>query len=113
MGGRSTRSSRQNKPEQWTEVPLLAKLLKLLINEIQNVMEEAADLDESDDDDEWKVIVRTVMPLSTPVLTSRVWTSANCLLLLRTTLTMLKRKILTARLTLSTRWISSSTCSTS
>ena len=36
--GRSTRSSRQSKPEQWTEVPLLAKLLKLLINEIQNVM---------------------------------------------------------------------------
>jgi len=53
--GRSTRSSRQNKPEQWTEVPLLAKLLKLLINEIQNVLEEAADLDdESDDDDEWE-----------------------------------------------------------
>ena len=38
--GRSTRSSRQNKPEQWTEVPLLAKLLKLLINELQNVMKE-------------------------------------------------------------------------
>ena len=130
--GRSTRSSRQNKPEQWTEVPLLAKLLTLLINEIKNVMEDVLLL--------WiklpwfyiilfllrllilmnltmmmsgKVIVRTVMPLSTPVLTSRVWTSANCLLLLRTTLTMLKRKILTARLTLSTRWISSSTCSTS
>merc|ERR1712183_532072 len=53
--GRSTRSSRQNKPEQWTEVPLLAKLLKLLINEIQNVLEEAADQDdESDEDDEWE-----------------------------------------------------------
>jgi len=53
--GRSTRSNRQNKPEQWTEVPLLAKLLKLLINEIQNVMEENVDLDdESEDDDEWE-----------------------------------------------------------
>ena len=37
--GRATRSSR-NKPNQWTEVPLLAKLLKLLINEIQGVLEE-------------------------------------------------------------------------
>ena len=70
--GRSTRSSRQNKPEQWTEVPLLAKLLKLLINEIQNVMEEVLLLwiklpwfyitlfllrlliYESDEDDEWE-----------------------------------------------------------
>jgi len=53
--GRSTRSSRQNKPEQWTEVPLLAKLLKLLINEIQNLMEENVDLDdESEDDEEWE-----------------------------------------------------------
>jgi len=55
--GRSTRSNRQNKPEQWTEVPLLAKLLKLLINEIQNVLEENADIGESDDEDddeEWE-----------------------------------------------------------
>ena len=36
--GRSTRSSRRQ--EQWTQVPLLAKLLKLLVNEMQNVVEE-------------------------------------------------------------------------
>ena len=114
--GRSTRSSRQSKPEQWTEVPLLAKLLKLLINEIQNVMKEVLLLSIKLP---WfyiilfllrllilmnltmmsgKLIVRTVMPLPTPILPSRVWTSANCLLLLKTTLTMQKRKILTARL---------------
>ena len=35
---RVTRSSKRT--EQWTQVPLLAKLLKLLINEIQNLIEE-------------------------------------------------------------------------
>jgi len=49
--GRATRSSR-NKPNQWTEVPLLAKLLKLLINEIQGVLEEAECDDDSDEDDD-------------------------------------------------------------
>ena len=38
--GRQTRSARRNNPQQWTQVPLLAKLLKLLINEIQNLIEE-------------------------------------------------------------------------
>ena len=35
--GRLTRSARRT--QQWTQVPLLAKLLKLLINEIQNLIE--------------------------------------------------------------------------
>ena len=40
--GRATRSSK--KVEQWTEVPLLAKLLKLLVNEMQNCVEEVFSL---------------------------------------------------------------------
>ena len=28
------------KPEQWTKIPLLAKLLKLIVNEMQNDIEE-------------------------------------------------------------------------
>ena len=39
MEGHAARSSR-NKPNQLTGVPLLATLLKLLINEIQGVLEE-------------------------------------------------------------------------
>ena len=39
--GRATRSAKR--AEQWTEVPLLAKLLKLLVNEMQNVVEEVSD----------------------------------------------------------------------
>ena len=47
------RSSRRN--EQWTQVPLLAKLLKLLINEMNNIIEEANDEGDSgdEDDEEW------------------------------------------------------------
>jgi len=48
--GRSTRSSA--KPEQWTEIPLLAKLLKLLVNEMQSVIEEVEDCEEDEDSDE-------------------------------------------------------------
>merc|ERR1711931_265946 len=50
---RVTGSSRRN--EQWTQVPLLAKLLKLLICEINNIIEEANDGGESgdEDEDEW------------------------------------------------------------
>ena len=40
--GRVTRSARRNNPQQWTQVPLLAKLLKLLINEIENLVEEVS-----------------------------------------------------------------------
>ena len=40
--GRVTRSARRNNPQQWTQVPLLAKLLKLLINEIENLIEEVS-----------------------------------------------------------------------
>ena len=51
--GRATRSSK--KVEQWTEIPLLAKLLKLLVNEMQNCVEEAENgaEDSSDEEDGW------------------------------------------------------------
>ena len=51
--GRATRSSK--KVEQWTEVPLLAKLLKLLVNEMQNCVEEAENgaEDSSDEEEGW------------------------------------------------------------
>ena len=41
--------------EQWTEVPLLAKLLKLLVNEMQNCVEEAENgaEDSSDEEEGW------------------------------------------------------------
>ena len=48
--GRATRSSK--KVEQWTEVPLLAKLLKLLVNEMQNCVEEAENGAEASSDEE-------------------------------------------------------------
>ena len=49
---RVTRSSKRT--EQWTQVPLLAKLLKLLINEMNNIIEEANDEgDSGDDEEEW------------------------------------------------------------
>merc|ERR1712029_281350 len=53
--GRVTRSARRNNPQQWTQVPLLAKLLKLLINEIENLIEENNDDAESEEDgeDDW------------------------------------------------------------
>ena len=47
---RVTRSSRRN--EQWTQVPLLAKLFKLLVNEINNIIEEANDEVESGDEED-------------------------------------------------------------
>ena len=51
--GRATRSSRR--VEQWTEIPLLAKLLKLLVNEMQNCVEEAENgaEDSSDEEEGW------------------------------------------------------------
>ena len=51
--GRTTRSARQ--VQQWTEIPLLAKLLKLLVNEMQNCMEEAENgaEDSSDEEEGW------------------------------------------------------------
>ena len=50
---RVTRSARRN--EQWTQVPLLAKLFKLLVNEINNIIEEAHDeVSDDDDDDEFE-----------------------------------------------------------
>lgn len=49
--GRSTRSSR--KVEQWTQVPLLAKLFKLLVNEMQNLVEEAENEEDDSEDEGW------------------------------------------------------------
>ena len=53
---RVTRSSRRQ--EQWTQVPLLAKLFKLLVNEMNEIIEEVNDevdsCDEEDDDDEFE-----------------------------------------------------------
>jgi len=51
--GRATRSAK--KAEQWTQVPLLAKLLKLLVNEMQNCVEEAdhGAEDDSEEDEGW------------------------------------------------------------
>lgn len=48
--GRTTRSKAQ--PEQWTSVPLLAKLLKLLINEMQSAIEEVEDCEDDNESDE-------------------------------------------------------------
>jgi len=48
--GRATRSTR--KVEQWTQVPLLAKLFKLLVNEMQNLVEEVDDDGDDDSEDE-------------------------------------------------------------
>ena len=47
--GPRTRSARAAKPDQWTSVPLLAKIFKLLLVEMNNQMELN---EESDDDDE-------------------------------------------------------------
>merc|ERR1712059_158418 len=41
-------------PEQWTQIPLLAKLLKLIVNEMQNAFEEVEDCDDEDSDDGWE-----------------------------------------------------------
>jgi len=48
--GRATRSSK--KVEQWTQIPLLAKLLKLLVNEMQNCVEETENGAEDSSDEE-------------------------------------------------------------
>lgn len=52
---RVTRSSRRT--EQWTQIPLLAKLFKLLVSDINDIIEEAqdeADSGDEDDDDEFE-----------------------------------------------------------
>jgi hypothetical protein len=45
-----TRSAKVAVPDQWTQVPLLAKLLKLMVAELSSMMEAAADDDYEEDD---------------------------------------------------------------
>jgi hypothetical protein len=53
-----TRSKTSKQPEQWTRVPLVVKLFKILVLELQNQintrkeLEEDANFDDDDDDDE-------------------------------------------------------------
>ncbi|KAK7102594.1 importin-9-like [Littorina saxatilis] len=51
-----TRSKAKAEPEQWTEIPALVKMYKLLINELSNQIEAAIakqeDADDDDDDDD-------------------------------------------------------------
>lgn len=51
-----TRSQRVVRPEQWTQVPVLIKIFKLLINELAN----AIDSNLTKDDDEVSVCNQTV-----------------------------------------------------
>ncbi|XP_005100562.2 importin-9 isoform X2 [Aplysia californica] len=48
--GIRTRSKAKNAPEQWTTVPALVKIYKLIINELSNAIEET--ITHNDDDDE-------------------------------------------------------------
>ncbi|XP_053974223.1 importin-9 [Hylaeus anthracinus] len=53
--GVRTRSKAESQPYQWTTIPVLAKIFKLIINELANDIEAVAanqDTDESDDDEE-------------------------------------------------------------
>ncbi len=51
-GGPRTRSARAAQPEQWTSVPLLAKIFKLLLMEMNNQMELNEDSEEDEDEEE-------------------------------------------------------------
>ncbi|GAB6022996.1 Importin 9 [Chamberlinius hualienensis] len=49
-----TRSQTKSRPDQWTVIPLLVKICKLIINEMVNVMEVALDMEnEGKDNCEW------------------------------------------------------------
>ncbi|XP_076236291.1 importin 9 isoform X2 [Calliopsis andreniformis] len=53
--GVRTRSKAESQPYQWTTIPVLAKIFKLIINELSNVIEEivaSQESDESNDDEE-------------------------------------------------------------
>ena len=58
------RSSRRN--EQWTQVPLLAKLLKLLINEMNNIIEEANDEVPHHPENAGEIVERHGIPVHVP-----------------------------------------------
>ncbi|CAL1541790.1 unnamed protein product [Lymnaea stagnalis] len=53
--GIQTRSKSKSSPEQWTTIPVLVKIYKLLINELSNAIEEKIthgnEIDDDDDDD--------------------------------------------------------------
>ncbi|XP_076037579.1 importin 9 isoform X2 [Oratosquilla oratoria] len=51
-----TRSQRVSRPEQWTQVPVLVKIFKLLINELANAIDSnmAKDDDEESEDECWE-----------------------------------------------------------
>jgi hypothetical protein len=51
-GGPRTRSSRAARPEQWTSVPLLAKIFKLLLVEMNNQLELHEESEDEEDDEE-------------------------------------------------------------
>lgn len=53
--GIRTRSQTQNQPPQWTHIPLLVKIYKLLVNELSTEIE----LNMARDEDEEEVSVRT------------------------------------------------------
>ncbi|XP_015606737.1 importin-9 isoform X2 [Cephus cinctus] len=53
--GIKTRSKTQSQPHQWTTIPVLVKIFKLLINEVSNDLEAVLathDVDESDEDED-------------------------------------------------------------
>lgn len=54
--GIRTRSQTQNQPPQWTHIPLLVKIYKLLVNELSIEIElnMARDEDEEETDEEWE-----------------------------------------------------------
>lgn len=52
--GPKTRSQTRNQPDHWTNIPLLVKIYKLLVNELSNAMESNAAKDILEEtDDEW------------------------------------------------------------
>lgn len=55
IDGIRTRSQTQNQPPQWTHIPLLVKIYKLLVNELSLEIE----LNMARDEDEEEVSVRT------------------------------------------------------
>lgn len=51
-----TRSQKKHNPDQWTSVPLLVKIFKILVSELSDHIENAlaSALDEEESDDEWE-----------------------------------------------------------
>ena len=51
-----TRSQKKQNPDQWTEVPLLVKIFKILVSELSDHIENAlaSAIDEEESEDEWE-----------------------------------------------------------